>query len=224
MRAPENAPNHHIPIVMLPPGHAGGQAKGMGSGAERLRPKPSPLELEARIEMPCALVRTRGSRSPASGQLAHREASSPRHRAGRRFGWLSRLTLKGYNDRYGFFAGSEVHQAHRPDHAGGGADPRRQDDFCAHMAATTSSSSPDGAHPAICEGNHPLFDARIPGTTTRRPATATSSGGRRGTSRSSLADASISHSAQYTGPAHPGKIAQIAAESRNTQVSRKQLC
>jgi PleD family two-component response regulator len=105
----------HIPIILLTAkGLLEDKIKGMETGADDYLTKPfDPLELEARISMHLRRSIRDGEASPLTGlpgNKAIEEAIASRIEAGLKFAvcYVDLDDFKAFNDRYGFFAGSEV--------------------------------------------------------------------------------------------------------------------
>lgn len=105
----------HIPIIMLTAkGMLEDKLQGMEIGADDYMTKPfDPLELEARINMHLRRSIRDGEASPLTGLPGNRaieEAIDARIRGGLKFAvcYIDLDDFKAYNDRYGFYAGSEV--------------------------------------------------------------------------------------------------------------------
>ena len=105
----------HIPIILLTAkGMLEDKIKGMETGADDYLTKPfDPLELEARINMHLRRSVRDGEASPLTGLPGNRvieEVIDSRIRSGEKFAvcYIDLDDFKAYNDRYGFFAGSEV--------------------------------------------------------------------------------------------------------------------
>ncbi len=215
---------NHIPIVMLTAkGMLEDKLKGMGSGADDYVTKPfDPLELEARIEMHLRRSVRDGEASPLTGLPGNRaieEAIESRIRAGRRFAvcYLDLDDFKAYNDRYGFFAGSEVIKLTAQIMLEAVRSRGGRDDFCGHIGGDDFIVITEMERTAaICEEIIRLFDARIPGhydPADRRNGYIVSVDRRGDIQKFPLLTLSIAivHNT-YRDLHHPGKIAQIAAE------------
>ncbi len=215
---------NHIPIVMLTAkGIIEDRIKGIESGADDYITKPfDPLELEARISMHLRRSVRDGEASPLTGLPGNRaieEAIESRIRAGQKFAvcYIDLDDFKAYNDRYGFFAGSEVIKLTaqimlEAVKAHGGPD-----DFCGHIGGDDFIIITEMERTAnVCEEVIRLFDAKVPAhydLADRRNGYIVSVDRSGNIVKFPLLTISISivHNT-YRELHHPGKVAQIAAE------------
>ncbi len=215
---------NHIPILMLTAkGMLEDKLKGIESGADDYITKPfDPLELEARIDMHLRRSVRDGEASPLTGLPGNRaieEAIESRIRAGRKFAvcYIDLDDFKAYNDRYGFFAGSEVIKLTAQIMLEAVRIYGGKDDFCGHIGGDDFIIITEMDRTAnLCEEVIRLFDARIPGhydPADRRNGYIVSVDRKGDIQKFPLLTLSISivHNT-YRDLHHPGKIAQIAAE------------
>jgi diguanylate cyclase (GGDEF)-like protein len=215
---------NHIPVLMLTAkGVLEDKIKGIESGADDYITKPfDPLELEARINMHLRRSVRDGEASPLTGLPGNRaieEAIEARIRTGQKFAvcYIDLDDFKAYNDRYGFFAGSEVIKLTAQImleavkmHGGAG-------DFCGHIGGDDFIILTEMERTAnLCEEVIRLFDARVPthyDAADRRNGYIVSVDRSGNILKFPLLTVSISvvHNT-YRALHHPGKIAQIAAE------------
>ncbi len=215
---------NHIPVIMLTArGMLDDKLKGIDSGADDYLTKPfDPLELEARVNMHLRRSMRDGEASPLTGLPGNRliqQAIEARIRSGRKFAvcYADLDDFKAYNDRYGFFAGSEVIKLTAQviveslkKHGGEG-------DFVGHIGGDDFVIITEMERTAaICEEIIRLFDQRIPShydAEDRRRGFIISVTRNGEVHRFPILTISIAivHNT-YRDLNHPGKVAQIAAE------------
>lgn len=214
----------HIPIILLTAkGMLEDKIKGMETGADDYLTKPfDPLELEARISMHLRRSIRDGEASPLTGLPGNRaieESIDARIRAGLRFAvcYIDLDDFKAYNDRYGFFAGSEVIKMttqailEASDKYGG------PDDFVGHIGGDDFILVTEMVRaPLISQETIRLFDERIPAhyeAEDREKGCIISTDRQGKINEFPIMTISIAivHNT-YRKLEHPGKVAQIAAE------------
>jgi len=219
-----DALTNHIPIVMLTAkGILDDKLKGIESGADDYITKPfDPLELEARVSMHLRRSMRDGEASPLTGLPGNRliqQALEARIRSGCKFAvcYADLDDFKSYNDRYGFFAGSEVIKLTAQVILEALRDHGAEGDFVGHIGGDDFIVITEMERTApICEEIIRLFDQRIPAhydPADRRNGYIVSFSRSGEIHRFPILTISIAivHNT-YRPLNHPGKIAQIAAE------------
>ncbi len=214
----------HIPILMLTAkGMLEDKLRGMETGADDYLTKPfDPLELEARINMHLRRSLRDGEASPLTGLPGNRaieEALEARISRGARFAvcYVDLDDFKAYNDRYGFFAGSEVIKLTTRVILEGIDKYGNEEDFVGHIGGDDFIVITEMERaPLICQEIIRLFDERIPVHYDPRDRERgyIVSRDRQGLAHEfSIMSISIAvvHNT-FRSLDHPGKVAQIAAE------------
>jgi PleD family two-component response regulator len=223
-RLRKGALTNHIPIIMLTAkGVVEDKIKGMESGADDYITKPfDPMELEARINMHLRRSIREGEASPLTGLPGNRaieEAIETRIRAGKKFAvcYVDLDDFKAFNDRYGFFAGSEVIKMTAQIILKVLRTFGNEEDFCGHIGGDDFIIITKLERTApICEEIIRLFDNMIPAhydPLDLRNGYIVSVDRSGEIKRFPIMSISIAivHNT-YRELNHPGKIAQIAAE------------
>lgn len=232
-RLREDSLTNHIPILMLTArGMLDDKLKGMESGADDYITKPfDPLELEARVNMHLRRSLRDGEASPLTGLPGNRiiqQALEARIRSGCKFAvcYADLDDFKSYNDRYGFFAGSEVIKLTAQIMVEALKKNGGEGDFVGHIGGddfviiTVMERTA-----AICEEIIRLFDQRILAhydAEDRRRGYIISVSRDGEVHRYPILTISIAivHNT-YRDLNHPGKVAQIAAEVKKYAKSLK---
>ncbi len=215
---------NHIPIIMLTAkGILEDKIKGMESGADDYITKPfDPLELEARINMHLRRSIREGEASPLTGLPGNRsieEIIENRIRSGKKFAvcYIDLDDFKAYNDRYGFFAGSEVIKMTAQIILEAMRLHGAEEDFCGHIGGDDFIvvTTMERAIP-LSEEIIRLFDLRIPNhydPLDRRNGYIVSVDRSGEIKKYPIMTISVAivHNT-YRDINHPGKVAQIAAE------------
>jgi diguanylate cyclase (GGDEF)-like protein len=214
----------HIPIILLTAkGMLEDKIKGMETGADDYLTKPfDPLELEARINMHLRRSVRDGEASPLTGLPGNRvieEIIDSRIRSGMKFAvcYIDLDDFKAYNDRYGFFSGSEVIKSTAEvvmealDRFG------EDEDFAGHIGGDDFIVVTEMERaPLIAEEVIRLFTARIPEhyepeDRMRGYIVSKDRGGNMNKFPIMTISVAVVHNT-YRKIEHPGKVAQIAAE------------
>jgi PleD family two-component response regulator len=214
----------HIPIILLTAkGVLEDKIKGMETGADDYLTKPfDPLELEARINMHLRRSVRDGEASPLTGLPGNRaieETIDSRIRAGLKFAvcYIDLDDFKAYNDRYGFFAGSEVIKMTTQVILEALDKYGAEDDFIGHIGGDDFIVVTEMERaPLISQEIIRLFDARIPARydpEDRGKGYITSTDRMGNINKFPIMTISVAivHNT-YRKIDHPGKVAQIAAE------------
>ncbi len=223
-RLRRDALTNHIPVVMLTAkGVLDDKLKGIDSGADDYMTKPfDPLELEARVNMHLRRSIRDGEASPLTGLPGNRliqQALEARIRSGKKFAvcYADLDDFKSYNDRYGFFAGSEVIKLTAQVILEAVKKYGAEGDFIGHIGGDDFVIITEMERTAaICGEIVRLFDQRIPAhydPVDRRNGFIVSVSRSGEVRRFPILTISIAivHNT-YRDLHHPGKIAQIAAE------------
>ncbi|MDY6794226.1 MAG: response regulator [Actinomycetota bacterium] len=214
----------HIPIILLTAkGMLEDKIKGMETGADDYLTKPfDPLELEARINMHLRRSVRDGEASPLTGLPGNRtieEVIDSRIHAGLKFAvcYIDLDDFKAYNDRYGFFAGSEVIKLSAQVMVEAVDKYGSEEDFIGHVGGDDFIVVTEMERaPLISQEVIRLFEARIPNHYDKkdRDLGYIVSKDRRGNINKfpiMTISVAIVHNT-YRKIEHPGKVAQIAAE------------
>lgn len=216
--------NAQIPIILLTArGLLEDKLIGIDSGADDYITKPfDPIELEARINMHIRRFERETEASPLTGlpgNLAIEGAIAKRIRNGEKFAVLyaDLDDFKAYNDRYGFYAGSEVIKLTSQVLLESIERHGDANDFCGHIGGDDFIIVTDLEHAVpISEEVINLFDARIPvhyDNDDRKQGFIISTDRLGNISKFPIMTISIAivHNA-YRTIDHPGRVSQIAAE------------
>jgi PleD family two-component response regulator len=214
----------HIPIILLTAkGMLEDKIKGMETGADDYLTKPfDPLELEARINMHLRRSVRDGEASPLTGlpgNKAIEEAIGSRIEAGLKFAvcYVDLDDFKAFNDRYGFFAGSEVIKLTAQLVVESVEKYGTRDDFIGHIGGDDFIVVTEMERaPLITQEIIRLFDDRIPAyydidDRNRGYIVSTDRMGAIHKFNIMTITVAIVHNT-YRVIEHPGKVAQIAAE------------
>jgi diguanylate cyclase (GGDEF)-like protein len=215
---------NHIPIILLTAkGMLEDKIKGMETGADDYLTKPfDPLELEARINMHLRRSVRDGEASPLTGLPGNRvieEVIDSHIRSGEKFAvcYIDLDDFKAYNDRYGFFAGSEVIKLTAQVVIEATNKYGEDDDFVGHIGGDDFIVVTEMERaPLIADEIISVFTSRIPEhyepeDRMRGCIVSKDRGGNINKFPIMTISVAIVHNT-YRKIEHPGKVAQIAAE------------